>query len=80
MIKKYMTFHSPVFSFVIRSFEVWVLGLDVTAMFLYCIFVLLSRYTLVRSCAKPYGVKLSRNTNEELKTHTKSYLPVSIVF
>lgn len=31
-------------------------------------------YTLVRSCAKPYGVKLSSNTNEELKTHTKSYL------
>ncbi|CAG2223780.1 G22P1 [Mytilus edulis] len=31
-------------------------------------------YTLVRSCPKPYGVKLSRNTNEELKTHTKSYL------
>nr|XP_022332016.1 X-ray repair cross-complementing protein 5-like [Crassostrea virginica] len=31
-------------------------------------------YTLVRPCYKPSAVKLSRNTNEELKTHSKTYL------
>lgn len=31
-------------------------------------------YTLVRPCYKPTAVKLSRNTNEELKTHSKTYL------
>lgn len=40
-------------------------------LFVYC------RYTLVRPCYKPTAVKLSRNTNEELKTHSKTYLRVS---
>ncbi|KAK3104193.1 hypothetical protein FSP39_025165 [Pinctada imbricata] len=31
-------------------------------------------YTLVRPCYKPSTVKLSRNTNEELKTHSKVYV------
>ncbi|XP_061181426.1 X-ray repair cross-complementing protein 5-like [Saccostrea echinata] len=31
-------------------------------------------YTLVRPCYKPSAVKLYRNTNEELKTHSKTYL------
>lgn len=41
-------------------------------LFVYC------RYTLVRPCYKPTAVKLSRNTNEELKTHSKTYLRVSV--
>ncbi|XP_041366817.1 X-ray repair cross-complementing protein 6-like [Gigantopelta aegis] len=31
-------------------------------------------YNLVRSCPKPSGVRLSRSTNEELKSHSKTYL------
>ncbi|XP_067655982.1 X-ray repair cross-complementing protein 6-like [Haliotis asinina] len=31
-------------------------------------------YNLVRSCPKPSAVKLSRDTNEELKSHAKTYL------
>ncbi|KAL4225555.1 X-ray repair cross-complementing protein 6 [Mactra antiquata] len=31
-------------------------------------------YNLVRPCTKPYPVKLDKKTNEELKSHTKTYL------
>lgn len=31
-------------------------------------------YTLVRPCQKPFGVKLTRDTNAELKSHKKTYL------
>ncbi|XP_052229441.1 X-ray repair cross-complementing protein 5-like isoform X2 [Dreissena polymorpha] len=31
-------------------------------------------YNLVRPCTKPYPVKLDKKTNEELTSHTKSYL------
>lgn len=31
-------------------------------------------YNLVRPCQKPYPVKLDKRTNEELKSHTKTYL------
>ncbi|XP_035825176.1 X-ray repair cross-complementing protein 6 isoform X2 [Aplysia californica] len=32
-------------------------------------------YNLVRSCPKPYAVKLTKKENAELKSHTKTYLP-----
>ncbi|XP_060576657.1 X-ray repair cross-complementing protein 6-like [Ruditapes philippinarum] len=31
-------------------------------------------YNLVRPCTKPYPVKLDKRTNEELKSHSKTYL------
>ena len=33
----------------------------------------------MRPCTKPYAVKLEKRTNEELKSHTKTYLKVSII-
>ncbi|ESO97963.1 hypothetical protein LOTGIDRAFT_182021 [Lottia gigantea] len=31
-------------------------------------------YNLVRHCTKPYSIKLDKKTNEELKSHSKTYL------
>ncbi|XP_050410983.1 X-ray repair cross-complementing protein 5 isoform X2 [Patella vulgata] len=31
-------------------------------------------YSLVSGCPKPYGIKLDKKTNEELKSHSKTYL------